>query len=112
MLRSLRILDMRRVRSPFGADSTLITSAPISANMRVTVGPASARVKCSDAAIALGVDYDLPPALAADGISEWLDVIGTAHRVGPDPGRRDLPLGALVPVGQVAPGRLQHLHAA
>src|ERR1700728_918499 len=33
--------------SPPGADSTLITSAPISANMRVQVGPASARVKSS-----------------------------------------------------------------
>ena len=33
--------------SPPGADSTLITSAPISASIRVQVGPASARVKSS-----------------------------------------------------------------
>lgn len=36
----------------------------------------------ADAALALGLDYDLEPALAADGLSEWLDLV--AARVGGD----------------------------
>lgn len=51
----------------------------------------------ADAALALGVDYELPPELAADAISDWLErvcVEATKHH--------------RVPVG---PGQSVHLHA-
>jgi uncharacterized protein (TIGR03083 family) len=51
----------------------------------------------ADAAIALGVPYEIEPELAADGVSEWLDLL-TARPV-PDPGPM-LPDGATL-----------HLHA-
>ena len=55
----------------------------------------------ADAAIALGVDYDVDPALAADAISEWLErVMIQADEEGPAGG--DRPLGD---------GQSLHLHA-
>jgi uncharacterized protein (TIGR03083 family) len=36
----------------------------------------------ADAAIALGVDYDLAPELAADGVAEWLDIVVGQNRAG------------------------------
>ena len=55
-----------------------------------------ATVHRADAALALGLPYELSPALAADGISEWLDI--SAH-AGSD---RPAPLD---------PGSTLHLHA-
>jgi uncharacterized protein (TIGR03083 family) len=55
-----------------------------------------ATVHRADAALALGVDYQLAPDLAADGISEWLDRV--AIQANPDA----MPL---------EPGRMLHLHA-
>ncbi|BBY58921.1 maleylpyruvate isomerase family mycothiol-dependent enzyme [Mycolicibacterium sarraceniae] len=55
----------------------------------------------ADAAIALGVDFDVDPALAADAISEWLErVVIQADDEGPAGG--DRPLGD---------GQSLHLHA-
>ncbi|GAY16380.1 maleylpyruvate isomerase family mycothiol-dependent enzyme [Mycobacterium sp. shizuoka-1] len=55
----------------------------------------------ADAAIALGVDYDVDPALAADAITEWLErVVIQADEEGPAGGDR--------PVGD---GQSVHLHA-
>jgi uncharacterized protein (TIGR03083 family) len=50
----------------------------------------------ADAAIAVGADFDLPTDLAADCVSEWLDIAIRVHRDGPPP------LGA---------GQSIHLHA-
>jgi uncharacterized protein (TIGR03083 family) len=55
-----------------------------------------ATVHRADAAIALGLDYDLSPELAADGISEWIERVSIEARP------RALPL---------EPGRTMHLHA-
>jgi uncharacterized protein (TIGR03083 family) len=44
-----------------------------------------ATVHRADAALALGLPYELGPALAADGISEWLDIIGQTRGDGPAP---------------------------
>ncbi|BBY63481.1 maleylpyruvate isomerase family mycothiol-dependent enzyme [Mycolicibacterium helvum] len=55
----------------------------------------------ADAAIALGVDYDVDPAVAADAITEWLErVVIQADEEGPAGG--DRPLGD---------GQSVHLHA-
>jgi uncharacterized protein (TIGR03083 family) len=55
----------------------------------------------ADAAIALGTQYDVDPALAADAITEWLErVVVQADEEGPAGGDR--------PVGD---GRSVHLHA-
>ncbi|OBF28183.1 hypothetical protein A5724_27530 [Mycobacterium sp. ACS1612] len=55
-----------------------------------------ATVHRADAAIALGVDYDLPPEVAADAISEWIERVSVEARP------RALPL---------AVGQTLHLHA-
>lgn len=55
-----------------------------------------ATVHRADAAIALGLDYDLSPELAADGISEWIERVSVEARPGA------LPLEV---------GRTVHLHA-
>lgn len=55
-----------------------------------------ATVHRADAALAVGVDYDLPPELAADGISEWIERVSIQARSEP------LPLEL---------GRTLHLHA-
>jgi len=55
----------------------------------------------ADAALALGADFDIVPALAADGITEWLErVVIQADEEGPAGG--DRPLGD---------GQSLHLHA-
>ncbi|HEX4357193.1 MAG TPA: maleylpyruvate isomerase family mycothiol-dependent enzyme [Pseudonocardia sp.] len=51
----------------------------------------------ADAALALGVPYELAPELAADGVSEWLDIVAARAVPGPES-----PLDA---------GRTLHLHA-
>jgi uncharacterized protein (TIGR03083 family) len=51
----------------------------------------------ADAALALGQEYELPPLLAADGVSEWLDLL--AARPGGDS------------PGPLEPGVVLHLHA-
>jgi uncharacterized protein (TIGR03083 family) len=56
-----------------------------------------ATVHRADAAIALGVPYEIEPALAADGVSEWLDLL--AARPVPD-------AGPMLPEGVTL-----HLHA-
>lgn len=48
-----------------------------------------ATVHRADAAIALGVDYDLAPELAADGMSEWLDLVA-ANVTGDQPASLDV----------------------
>lgn len=58
-----------------------------------------ATVHRADAALALGVEYDLAADLAADGISEWLDRV--AIGAGSD--------GAALPLD---PGQALHLHAS
>ena len=55
-----------------------------------------ATVHRADAAFALGLDYDLSPELAADGISEWIERVSVEARP------RSLPLEL---------GRTLHLHA-
>lgn len=55
-----------------------------------------ATVHRADAAIALGLDYDLSPELAADGISEWIERVSVQSRSEP------LPLKV---------GQTLHLHA-
>ncbi|HEX2402060.1 MAG TPA: maleylpyruvate isomerase family mycothiol-dependent enzyme, partial [Mycobacterium sp.] len=55
-----------------------------------------ATVHRADAALALGLDYDLSPELAADGISEWIERVSVQARSQP------LPLEL---------GRTLHLHA-
>jgi len=55
-----------------------------------------ATVHRADAALALGLDYDLSPELAADGISEWIERVSVSSRSQP------LPLEL---------GRTLHLHA-
>ncbi|MGE2691112.1 maleylpyruvate isomerase family mycothiol-dependent enzyme [Mycolicibacterium pulveris] len=51
----------------------------------------------ADAALALGADYDVPVEVAADGISEWIELMSiAAGRAGPPPLDR---------------GRTMHLHA-
>jgi uncharacterized protein (TIGR03083 family) len=55
-----------------------------------------ATIHRADAAIALGVDYDLPAEVAADAISEWIERVSVEARP------RALPL---------AVGRTLHLHA-
>jgi uncharacterized protein (TIGR03083 family) len=55
-----------------------------------------ATVHRADAAMALGLEYDLSPELAADGISEWIERVSVEARPGA------LPL---------EPGRVVHLHA-
>jgi uncharacterized protein (TIGR03083 family) len=57
-----------------------------------------ATVHRADAALALGLDYTLAPALAADGITEWLELI--AVKAGRD--------GTPLPLGD---GHAVHLHA-
>lgn len=57
-----------------------------------------ATVHRADAAIAVGAKYELSPDLAADGISEWLDLIVTEVGAGP----RDNPIDV---------GASLHLHA-
>lgn len=56
-----------------------------------------ATVHRADAALALGADYDLPAELAADGLSEWLDLLA-ARPAGDGP-------------GPLADGATLHLHA-
>lgn len=51
----------------------------------------------ADAALALGQDYDLEPALAADGVSEWLGLLAAG-------------LGGDAPA-PLRPGQTLHLHA-
>jgi len=55
-----------------------------------------ATVHRADAAFALGLDYDISPELAADGISEWIERVSVSSRSQP------LPLEL---------GRTLHLHA-
>ncbi|HET6734124.1 maleylpyruvate isomerase family mycothiol-dependent enzyme [Mycobacterium sp.] len=50
----------------------------------------------ADAALALGVDYDPPPELAADGISEWVELMTVQARRAAPP---------------IASGKTLHLHA-
>jgi uncharacterized protein (TIGR03083 family) len=50
----------------------------------------------ADAALALGVDYDPPPELAADGISEWVELMTVQAKRGAPP---------------IASGKTLHLHA-
>jgi uncharacterized protein (TIGR03083 family) len=57
-----------------------------------------ATVHRADASIALGVEYDLSPELAADGIAEWLELIVAEVGAGP----RDNPID---------PGASIHVHA-
>jgi uncharacterized protein (TIGR03083 family) len=44
-----------------------------------------ATVHRADAALALGVEYDLSPELAADGISEWIERVSIEARSQPSP---------------------------
>lgn len=67
-------------------------------------GPGSlAELACADEATAMGIDEDVPDALAASlgvaGVAGWLSV---SWRAGLQPGERVLVLGATGPVGQVA----------
>lgn len=67
-------------------------------------GPGSlAELACADEATAMGIDEDVPDALAASlgvaGLAGWLSV---SWRAGLQPGERVLVLGATGPVGQVA----------
>jgi len=55
-----------------------------------------ATVHRADAAIALGIDYDLSPELAADGISEWIELMTVQAKPQSPP---------------LDPGRTLHLHA-
>ena len=55
-----------------------------------------ATVHRADAAIAIGADFEIPPELAADGISEWLERVSVQTK------RSSLPLER---------GRTLHLHA-
>src|SRR4029078_8095309 len=55
-----------------------------------------ATVHRADAALALGLDYDLSPELAADGISEWIERVSVQSRSQPPP---------------LEVGRTLHLHA-
>ena len=55
-----------------------------------------ATVHRADAALALGADFDLPPELAADGVSEWIDLC----TIQADPHSSPLPRGSSL-----------HLHA-
>ena len=55
-----------------------------------------ATVHRADAALALGLDYDLSPELAADGISEWIERVSVQSRSQPPP---------------LELGRTLHLHA-
>jgi uncharacterized protein (TIGR03083 family) len=55
-----------------------------------------ATVHRADAAIALGIDYDLSPELAADGISEWIELMAVQAKPQSPP---------------LDPGRTLHLHA-
>jgi uncharacterized protein (TIGR03083 family) len=55
-----------------------------------------ATVHRADVAFALGQDFELAPELAADGISEWIEIVSALPRSHP------LPL---------EPGRTMHLHA-
>lgn len=55
----------------------------------------------ADAAIAMGVPYEVDPEVAADAIDEWLDLVALAQRTDPDDGAAELK-GA---------GRSIHLHA-
>jgi uncharacterized protein (TIGR03083 family) len=57
-----------------------------------------ATVHRADAALALGIDYQLAADLAADGISEWLDRVAITAGSG----------GAALPLN---PGQTLHLHA-
>jgi uncharacterized protein (TIGR03083 family) len=58
-------------------------------------------VHAADAALAAGQPPDLPPALAADAIDEWLTVLMPAQARPADPRERALP-----------PGAALHVHAA
>jgi uncharacterized protein (TIGR03083 family) len=66
-----------------------------------------ATVHRGDAALALGVPYELSPELAADGISEWLERVSVeanrAREQGRGPGQRRAPLDR---------GQTVHLHAS
>jgi uncharacterized protein (TIGR03083 family) len=55
-----------------------------------------ATVHRADATLAVGADYQLPAELAADGLSEWLDLVAARPVAGPTP---------------LAPGATLHLHA-
>jgi uncharacterized protein (TIGR03083 family) len=112
------VADGRPPEDPDGALKWLAESVPVLADALAATGPdravwtftgpkpaawwvrrrlQEAVVHRADAAIALGVPYEVEPALAADGVSEWLELLAAR------PVDADAPL--------LSGGTTLHLHA-